>query len=526
MPTPTCSHANAPDDDDGYVFLRTALERSIAQASGPLFNTDVDPRKLWKAFLKALPKPRRQHYRCHACREFVRRYGGIVTRQGKPLLWGLDTRLGEMHPSASRARALVRTALVVSVFYTEDPTLGVGCTPPWYHMSGTLPAGAHSIHASLTESASQRTARSVQEQGTLSRFLRSRAAKALPTALELLRGGDLPGAAKVLPWAEWLYELRRARPQQVWHAVATAPPGWCAPSSSMLGSLLADIANGKSHRAVRDAWVKRTDPLNYQRSKALPTAGNVARANQVVEALGLAPSLRRRVATVDDVLRDGDILWRPTPAAPAVVEGAFGHVRTKTTSDPETYVPAALRGRSPQTMSWAVFARDVLSSVTEMQVRIGMSDGFHGMAVGVNPDAPPLLKWNHGYSWWTYSELTSCTPWGLRSGFLPVALVCPMPCHWHASAAHQQFAPGVMFFTPGTVRGTGRSFFVSQLRGEFHEVRATLEQHAAQTPPEGLGEAGAAVAVVVRKGAPQGRALRVKVRGSAAWRSYTIDRWE
>ena len=43
------------------------------------------------------------------------------------------------------------------------------------------------------------------------------------------------------------------------------------------------------------------DPLKYQRPQVTPGTGNVARAEEIVEKLGIATSLKRRFARLEEL---------------------------------------------------------------------------------------------------------------------------------------------------------------------------------------------------------------------------------
>src|SRR6185437_11657230 len=90
------------------------------------------------------------------------------------------------------------------------------------------------------------------------------------------------------------------------------------------GTLLEDIAAGMSFEAVKARFAAKMRPDVYQRPQAAPAAGNIRRAEQIVEALGIAASLPRRYARVDE-LRD-KALWLPRPKTAAPAGGVFGHL--------------------------------------------------------------------------------------------------------------------------------------------------------------------------------------------------------
>ena len=68
-------------EEDGYEeFLKSISEEFLKQTkhgTRPMFTTDAAG--LFDLFLDNLPQNARQHYTCNACRNFVTRFGGLVT---------------------------------------------------------------------------------------------------------------------------------------------------------------------------------------------------------------------------------------------------------------------------------------------------------------------------------------------------------------------------------------------------------------------------------------------------------------
>jgi hypothetical protein len=66
--------------NDGYDHLEKMIKESFKDAIANhevLYTTDCE--NLYDIFLQNLPEDARQHYTCNACRNFVNRYGGLVT---------------------------------------------------------------------------------------------------------------------------------------------------------------------------------------------------------------------------------------------------------------------------------------------------------------------------------------------------------------------------------------------------------------------------------------------------------------
>jgi hypothetical protein len=181
-------------------------------------------------------------------------------------------------------------------------------------------------------------------------------------AVNILQAEALYRSEKCLGVAQWLKDLHENRNATrnnaikaniTWLAVATAPAGFCHPRSSMIGTLLEDIAAGLPFEMIRRRFAMKMDPLAYQRPQAPPSAGNIAQAEKVVARLKAAGSLKRRFATLSDV----QAIWTPEPVrekAPDSGGGVFAHLKPGSpATTPVIEVP-------PQTMTWVKFRDTVI----------------------------------------------------------------------------------------------------------------------------------------------------------------------
>ena len=60
-----------------------------------------------------------------------------------------------------------------------------------------------------------------------------------------------------------------------WLAVATAPAGFCHVRSSMIGTLLEDVAAGMPFDAIKQRFDAKMHPLQYQRPTAMPSVPSI-----------------------------------------------------------------------------------------------------------------------------------------------------------------------------------------------------------------------------------------------------------
>jgi hypothetical protein len=428
------------------------------------------------------------------------------------------------------ARA-VRRAKVTGVFLSKDKTWGTPTTGAWRHLA-VRPAMTMLLRRS-TQTTGQAMAEKREDYLTVVRALEEFQIQHLETALTLLRTDSLYRSEKVLGQAEWLHALHVARTGSpgrgasgranvVWRAVATAPAGFCHPRASMIGTLLADIADGKDYEAVAAAFRAKMHPLAYQRPQAAPSAGAIAQAERLVAQLSAAGSLARRFARVDEI----KAVWRPAPkdcrrAQPG--GDVFGHLTPKG-------APSTTAMRVPaQKMTWTKLERTVLPTADRIEIQAPDRGNYSALVTAVDPDAPPIIQWDreddrNPFSWYVWTGGSPASQWGIRGGrFHDVAAVTLKPSMWGGGFEHQGKA--VLFVIDGAreTRNAGAALFPEILKSEFHGVRSVIEAYSNRATIEGVGEPHAA-GLLLSSGSSWNAAVRVWSGGRPV--EYRLDRWD
>jgi hypothetical protein len=532
--TTTTAHA-ANDYDDYDAFLAHVAETFQAHcaADEPLFTTNADAEGLWDLYLNNFTDPAdRQHHTCHACRQFIRRYGGLVTidSDGRTTsaIWAEDGTPEHFRPAVAAMARAVRRAKVSGVFVSTDRTWGIPRTGTWRHLAVYPPLEMVTRRGPLT--AWQVMAEKREDYLAVVRALNEFSLPHLETALVLLRSDALYRSEKVLGQAEWLHALHVARgcvhgtrsANVVWRAVATAPAGFAHPRSSMIGTLLEDIAAGKDYDDVSRAFAAKMNPLVYQRPQAAPAAGAIAAAEKIVQELGAAGSLARRFTRVDEI----EALWRPTPPkGEAPGGGVFSHLT------PKGSAPTAAMRISVQTMTWVKFEREVLPTADRIEIQAPTLGSYAGLVTAVDPDAPPILQWDHEeqrnpVSWYVWAGGSPATQWRLHGGqFYNVPAITLQPSMWGGGYEHQ--GKGVLFLIDGaaeTREDSGAGLFPEILKAEFRGIRSVIEAYSRHAEIEGMGEPHAAGLMLTADGSSWDAVVRV---WSAAGRTlYRLDRWD
>ncbi len=532
--SPEAKAAGNVDDADYAALVRRVQERfeHRLQDGHALFTTDAD---VWKVYLAAFPPELRQHHDCRACRRFLESYGGlaIMDERGNltSAMWDPRDEDREYLGVFAAMADAVRHARVTGVHLSSEPVWGTPTTKQWIHLA--LRQEPHRMYRGKVLTAAQAMAEKKQDHDNVMRALADFSPEVIEQALVLLKSDALYRAEKVIGPAQFLADLHAAakvgnRTNVVWRAVASAPAGFCHPRSSMIGTLLEDLASGMSFQDVSRRFAAKMHPLAYQRPQAAPSEGQVKAAEELVAKLGIAASLRRRFARLEEC----ETLWRPS-AAPAkeredgdVLGDVFGYL-LPSRKPPALDVPA-------QRITWLKFVTTVLPAAVGLDVHLGHRMNFGALVTAVDPAAPPILQWDregmrNPVSWYLYNGGSTPTQWCVSPGWAHVDAVVPNPVGWYRSAIDQKLEhQGNRAFLivrgarDSRYEGAGAGLFPEILKSELHAARSVIETHSRKSKIEGYDQSTACGVVVAEKDE-----VRVRITHRSGNRfEYIIDRWD
>lgn len=511
------------DHDADYATLLESVRFSFdtAKMRSPLFTTNAEG--LFDLYLSHLGDERGVHS-CSACRRFIEHYGAlvIVREDGVtvPAMWGTSL-IPEFYQDAVTAMShAVMRARINGVFLSSEATWGMPHTGKWTHFAVSSP----SIHKHRLLTPGQAMAAKREDFITVARALSDFTPDMLGEALRLLEAAHLARSERFISPVRWLLDLQtkrkaakdaRVRDNLLWLAVATAPEGYCHPRSSMVGTLLEDIAAGLPFADVKARFDSKMHPLQYQRPQAAPTVGNIKEAEKIIEKLGIARSLERRFARLDEVRT----IW--TPAAPKEAAkpsgGVFAHLSPKGTE------PVSPLDAPAATMTWDKFARTILPTAEVISVSVVYGRmNFVATTTAVHADAPPIFRWDredmrYPVAHYVYNGGSEPARWGLSIGWHPVTALSELP----------SMEGGLVLIIAGcadTGTGQGNALFPECLRDELRAVRSTIEAYSKAAELTGR-EAATANGLAISRNAKQiGYTLRVTASGRKT--DYRIDRWD
>jgi hypothetical protein len=381
---------------------------------------------------------------------------------------------------------------------------------------------------SLLATAGQMEAAKNEEFKNVKRALDEARLEHLDLLVQCIESYALYRAEKVVGPAVWLRDLQKSlqsfkstrRENMIWRAIAMAPTGFCHPRDSVWWSIYEDVVAGLGFDEIKAKFDKKMHPLQYQRPQVMPAAGNIKRAEEIVAKLGLEPALHRRFARLDEIEK----IWTPKITNPVQPEGVFGHLepKGKKAKSKSMDLPS-------KTMTWVKFRDTMLSSAETIELLVPAHDNFVGLLTATNAEAPPILQWDRAdkrnpVSFYVYAAGSNADVWKLHAHqWVEVPALCLRPCHWCGNAA-PNFSQALIVVLKGA---TGKDdvhlcLFPETIKGELHEVRATIEAHSKSGRATGQAE-GNANGLLFDSAAMQPWKAELRVNGTQL---ITLDRWD
>lgn len=520
-----------PSDNTTFDAFAVACQRhhlTVTDGDAPLFTTDAS--NLWDVYLDGFDSPaERQHHDCTCCRHFIQRFGNLVVIDDagstRSAIWNAESVGMPFTRSAKALEKVVRRAKVTGVFVTKEALWGTPVTGPWHHFSISPRPGV--LHRGRAVTAHQAMAQKKQDFGTLSHGLADFDRRTVADAINLLNTDTLYRSEKVRGPAQFLLDLHdriagikgERKRNLIWKAVATAPVGFCTPRSSMIGTLLEDIAAGKSLETVKRSFAAKMNPLQYRRPSAPASTGNIDQAEKLIEKLGIQNSFLRRFARLEEL----KLIWSPT--APARIDknsGMFAHLREETAA-PTRLVPS-------QKITWTKFRATVLPVALKIEAYVdGEAQNFGAITTATDPDAPPILQWDleearNPFSWYVWVGGSHAYEWGLTArSWVEVTGVTLRPSLWGGEERNSHHGNGALLALKGAreTKNAGLALFPECLKPELHSIRSTIEAFSRRGKIEGV-ENGTASGLIISNQ----RDTSVRVTTAVGVATYTIDRWD
>ncbi|MFZ6758375.1 hypothetical protein ACO0K9_14290 [Undibacterium sp. Ji50W] len=531
--------AELQDSDEYETYIQRINDR-FNTLTEPIFETDSTG--LYDAYLNAFTDAEdRQCHTCSCCKRFIERFGKLATISDDgelvPVMWNVEEAPERYKRAVEDMSRLVRRSKIVMPFLSSSAQYGTAISRvkdtglEWHHFS-VRPVKSRIFKGTGLKNAFQSASEKREEYGSVCQALSEYNKDTVAIALNLLNNDQLGNSVAAVGQAQFLADLHAItaasaalRNNLVYRAVAVAPSGFCHPRSSMISTLLDDIAAGKSFEQAQAAWNAKMHPLAYMRPKAAPTTGAIKAAEESIAKLGAASALKRRYARLDDILEK---LWEPRATTkPEQSKGIFSSIRPKE----QQSISAFMRGPAI-TMTWDKFNRTVLptADAVEFYAPKGKSP-YVALTTASDPDAIPILQWDsverrNPVALYLWDGGSTAESFGLSSGkFHKVNAITLRPSMWFGDKFSHQGAGAILLINGAkdSKPGAGNALFPSTLKSEYHAVRSVIEAFSKDAELGGRDEA-TACGFLIGKEATISPLLRVTSAGQVT--EYKIDRWD
>lgn len=506
----------------GSMFSKNFLEKLEANGRKLLH---VKTKGLWTLYLEGFTDPQiKQSINCNCCRDFIRKFGGLcyVNDTGKVVsaLWEPELVEEPYKTAVGALKKRVEELSPISRFWALVEPWGKANTGGWHHYA--LP-----MVEEFTDTAPKgRIGDEKAKVEYLKTALKDFTLKNCEAAMHVLASGGLNQSKKFAPQIQFLIDLHRSIEKhgkyhnQVVKAAGFAPPGFATPRTNMVGTLIEWVREGRSGHYITREWNSRVRPEVFGRPVAAPTAGNIVAGEKLIEKMGLTNSLKRRLASFDEIKAFAH--WvKPEAPVDEKAGGVFGHLKAKDEAKPQTIEMPA------EGISLNEFLTKIVPKAKSISVYMPNAAGipWSGFCTAVDEEAPPILNWDYPqdrnrFSAWTTGAEHRITPGyrGLTVGWVEVTGIFPPVNRWTETGKTHHADMSWLVTFPGQTphKGLGQCLFPNTLIGEMHEIRATIEAYSNNTPCPNPEETSA-LGIMITKGA------RFRIDTEYGTLTYTID---
>lgn len=520
---------DVPAARPSFHMLADAIDANYHRLTGGnnVFRVGLPKGQLFDTYLNAIPEEHKQWLQCECCRSFLNRYGSMVVvgAEGKIIsaLWSDPENGGAefpafFAPAVKAMRELVEKTAIRGVFLSEQEVLGDIERGGFNHLYINRRNGV--FHHPFKTGA-QLASQAEQDYALLSKFLGTTDQKVLDDVLFYFEhDAKLKTATAFISTLQWGVDLKRRRdlaPNQlqrnaiIWEALATqnaradlgkGGKGRVRIGQSVLGNFIETIKSGGSFDKAKGEFLAQTNPVDYMKPVSAPTTGNINQAEEIFKKMELAPSLRRRFATLEDIPASA-IKWAPRVVEPEPAEAApvFGHLKPKQVeAKPAAADMPKIDGG---VLTLQRFLDEVMPEADEVHLALNnfVNYNFAGITTAADPEAKPLLLWDdvearNPVGCYTYDGGSTPAVWGLISSSayfnVKVTHVIVEPSCWGATHGEE----ALIFLLEGANDRYMQHIPLSpaMLRRDLHEIRATLHNFFITGKMEPLEEGKQAIA--------------------------------
>lgn len=412
--------------------------------SGKLFRVTLTGQEVWDLYLKSFTKendpifrdPNSTVHNCNHCKNFVRRYGNIVSLDADYNITTMfDVTCDEEYQKTAKALSkAIKSSKILEVFFeTFDELnslpyetcnklntvfrLGMDKNHKRYTKEEAEKFGVvkaeeiktfNHIHLALPKAFVDMTGNSVESimgnfrdaKNVFQRGMEEISLDTLNLVKDLIIQGSLLNGDAHLSKIEQIipfkieYDKLEASKKDNWCWVKSYKFPFAKFKGELIGTLCSELSEGVELNKACQAWNKRVDPVNYMKATAPITKKQIEEAKIFVEENGYEESFNRRFATMDDI-KVTEILHSNVGKNKVKSISMFDKVKSTSTR----HKRSELEGL--EEVGIEKFMKDILPGCTmvEALLKNAHEGNMVSLTTANDPESKPIFKWSNNYSW-------------------------------------------------------------------------------------------------------------------------------
>jgi hypothetical protein len=385
-----------------------------------LFRVQVDKDLLWETYLNSFPEgsnpiyKERTEHDCQCCKQFIRTVGNVVAIIDGELesIWSIKIDSEPYQIVANYLSALVKSCPIDNVFFHTENTAGtdknfqqiLDQVKTWEHFFVNVPK--ENVLKGLEIGPKLSDFKATHD--VLLRSLEEITDESLDTVLELIaqnslyRGQEHQFAVNAFMKLKKKFDKLqtiRGKDDFVWSLVKGTQQSVSRIRSTVIGTLLVDISEGKEMDAAVASFESKVAPTNYKRPTAIVTKAMIELAKNKIEEMGLTSALERRYATIADITVS-NIMFANRDARKKMSGNVFDEIAGQVSEKTKNLDKV-------EEVSIEKFIIDILPNVNSIEVVFENrhTGNLVSLVAPVDPTAGGLFKWPNNFSWSYNGEL-------------------------------------------------------------------------------------------------------------------------
>jgi hypothetical protein len=379
-----------------------------------LFVSKADKNELKETYLSSFPEGTNPifvtntEHDCNCCMQYIRSVGNVLAIVDGKLVsvWDIDIG-GHYQVVADAMSALVKSKGINGLFLHHESDAGQavthsltdGVSKTWDHFHQKLPSRC----VSYIDDMPSKLSKVNNNYNTLKRAFSELKIDSVVVVQDLIaqnslyRGEEQKAVVDVFATFKRLYDSADNKELFLWETVIKFKH-LSSFRNSAIGTLVTDLSDGMPLEKAVKSFEDKVAPANYKRPKSLVTASMIKKAETKVVELGIADSLQRRYAKINDIIIN-NVLFADRTAKASM--GVFDELL----SDVTEKLPNLDK---VEEVSINTFLTNILPKSKSIEVFFGneLKPSLVSLIAPVNKEAPSILKWGNNFTWSYNGEMT------------------------------------------------------------------------------------------------------------------------